>query len=190
MKNKAEELEEFDEDLLDLRGWRPHMCQFFREAVLRVSRRELGKILDVDAATIAGWELPKGGRAPSVKNLDKLCRAFDCEPYELYSEFDPEHTEEFINDIFKTWSFVLQKAIRSENLTEQKFALHLTQLFMDYDERRRIWKANEPKSEQSAQVSEDLKTLMFNNPPEDLENEPEIEEGSEVDADDNKIFGN
>lgn len=173
-----EDIERSDEDQLNYHSWRPHMCQFFREAVLRVSRVELGRIIDADPKTISSWEKPKDGRAPGRKYLDRLCRAFDCEAYELYSEFDPEYTQQFINDIFKTWSFVLQQYIRSNLISEQKFALQLTQLFMDYDERRRIWKSQEPKTEESAEIAAELQSIMFDK----NEEEPEIEEGDEVDA--------
>lgn len=174
----SNEIEVFDDQVLNYPSWRPHMCQFFREAVLRVSRKELGRIIDVSSNRIAEWEKPKSGVAPSRDNLDKLCRAFDCESYELYTDFDPEYTQEFLNDIFRTWSFVLQQYIRSDMISQQKFALQLTQLFMDYDERRRIWKSQEPKTDESTELTEELKQIMFN--PE--ENEPDIEEGDEVDA--------
>lgn len=180
------EIKKYDPEVLDFRSWRPHMCQFFREAVLRISRPELGKIMNVAAATIASWEDPENGVAPSRKNLENLCRVFECEPFELYTDFDPKQTRAFLNDVFRTWSFVLQKAIRSSNVSEQKFALNLTELFMDYDERRRSWEAAEPDDEKSEIVESELDEIMFGKNPEgtpDSNDDPNIEEGSEEDAD-------
>lgn len=179
------ELEEFDPNALDHTSWRPHMCQFFREAILRVSRNELGKMIKVSPASIRLWEDPKTNQAPSRPNLIKLCRAFGCEIFELYSDFDPAYTQEFLKDVFKTWSFVLQRSIRSDSVSEKKFALNLTQLFMDYDERRREWESENPKDENSIEVESSLDKIMFEKQMngQDLDEDVDIEEGSEIDID-------
>ena len=179
-----EEIKKYDPNELDFQAWRPHMCQFFREAVLRISRNELAERIKVAGGTIAVWENPKTKIVPNRVNLENLCKAFDCEPFELYSDFNPEHTREFLEDTFKTWSFVLQRSIRSDAVSEKKFALQLTQLFMDYDERRRAWEAGDPKDATSKQVESDLDKVMFgpqNEESKEVEGDSDIEEGSEED---------
>ena len=169
---------------LNFNAWRPHMCQFFREAVLRMSRAELAKKIGVSGAIIGKWEDIKSKSAPNEPNLEKLCQAFGCEIFELYSDFDPAHTREFLEDIFKTWSFVLQQAIRSDIVSEKKLALSLTQLFMDYDERRRTWEAQDPRSKESDVVQSGIDEIMFKEKPttDSDTDESDVEEGGEIDA--------
>ena len=183
-ERESRELKEYDPDALPAHAWRPHMCQFFREAVLRISRKELASKMQVSVQRIGSWENPRKKVAPSRPNLDKLCEVFGCEMFELYTDFDPAHTREFLEDIFRTWSFVLQQAIRENSVSEKRFALHLTQLFMDYDDRRRAWEAETVKDPDSLEVDDQLSQVMFGSDPEDENSleEPDIEEGEEIDA--------
>ena len=182
--DQSTEMEKYDAEMLEASSWRPHMCQFFREAVLRVSRSELAHQIKVSSGAIREWENPRSKIVPSLTNLRKLCKAFECKPFELYTDFNPAHTRQFLDDIFKTWSFVLQQSIRSESVGEKKFALSLTQLFMDYDERRRAWEAEDPQDEASQAVEDELQNIMFNQDAGNSDgNEPDIEEGVEDEED-------
>ena len=187
----ADKIELASQEKSDLRvtSWRPHMCQFFREAILRITRQELARILQVTPESITKWEDPKNGQPPNRYNLEKLCQVFNCEMFELYSDFNPDDTREFLKDIFKTWSFVLQQCIRSKSSADKTLALKLTNLFMEYDEKRRVWEIENPTDVISTTVEDELNQIMFGDESKEIpefdsenEDEPEIEEGDEEDA--------
>ena len=138
-------------EMLDKSNFRKHNLRLFRERIVGLTKSELARRIGVTTQTIYDWEsLTKTHCVPSWTNLLKLCEIFNCQPVDLYTDFDSKYLAGMLDDMLELVVTDFNQNIRSNRISDKKLAMKQFEVLCsvrDYQENRDLGIDRDKESE-------------------------------------------